>query len=76
MAGVVKIPEKILLGETDKQNDNIQISVDESIIEVGKSEKRLNIFDFSWLEPVLDDFDFVTGHSELKRRKDIPKVFY
>jgi len=76
VAGVVKIPENILLGETGKQNDNIQISVDKSTIEVGKSEKGLNIFKFSWLGPVLDDFDFVIGHSEPKRRKDISKVFY
>jgi len=76
VAGVVKIPENILLGETGKQNDNIQISVDESTIEVSQSEKELNIFHFSLFGPVLDDFDFVIGHSELKIGNDIPKVFY
>jgi len=76
VAGVVKIPENILLDETGKQNDNIQISVNKSTIKVGKSKEELNIFDFSWLGPVLDDFDFVIDHSEPKREKDISKIFY
>ena len=76
MVEVVKIPENILLDETEKQNNNIQISVDQSTIKVVKSKKRLNIFDFSWFEPVLYDFDFFIGHGEHKRGRNIPKVFY
>ena len=46
------------------------------MIEVGKSKERLSIFDFSQFRPVLDNFYFVVSHDELKRGKDISKVFY
>jgi len=35
---VIKIPENILLDEMDNENNNIQVFIDKSIIEVGKSK--------------------------------------
>ena len=47
MTRVGKVPGSILLSEIDKQNNNIQVFIDQSMIEVGKSKKQLNIFNFS-----------------------------
>jgi len=37
------------------------------MVEVGKAEERLNILDFSWYWPILDDLNFVQGHGEAFR---------
>jgi len=50
IAGIVKIPRDILL---DKVNENIQVVVDKLMIEIGKSEKKLSVFDFLWFRSIL-----------------------
>ena len=45
------------------------------LIEVCESEEGLNIFDFSWFRPILDDFDLVFGHSEAVWRENVSEVF-
>jgi len=57
-------------------NNNIQIFIDKSIIEVSKSKEELDILDFYWFRSFLDDFDFVVGHGEPRRRKNISEIFY
>jgi len=32
------------------------------MVKVGKAEERMNILDFSWYWPILDNLDFVQGH--------------
>jgi len=34
------------------------------MVEVGEAEERLNILDFLWYGPILDDLGFVQGHGE------------
>ena len=35
----------------------------------------MNILDFVWFQPILDNLDFVGGHSQAIGREHIPKVF-
>src|SRR5882724_13646158 len=46
MALIREIPRGTLVGKTHKWNCDFGISVDEVMVEVGKSKERLNIFDF------------------------------
>ena len=52
------------MGKTHKQNCDFGISINEMMVEVGKAEEILDILDFSWYWPILDDLDFVWGHGE------------
>ena len=45
------------------------------MIEVGETKERLNVPDFAWFWPILDDLDFVQGHSQAVRREHVSKVF-
>ena len=44
-------------------------------IEICESKEGLHIFDFSWFQPILDDFDLVFGHSEAIGRENVSEVF-
>ena len=52
------------VGKTCKWNCDFGISVNETMVEVGKAEERLNILDFSWYWPILYDLDFFQSHGE------------
>ena len=67
MALIGKMPGGTLAGKTCKQNCDFRISINEMMVEVGKAEERLNILDFLWYCPILDDLDFVWGHGEAFR---------
>jgi len=56
-----------LVGKTCKQNCDFRILVNEMMVEIGKAEEGLNILDFSWCWPILDDLTFVQGHGEAFR---------
>ena len=43
-------------------------------VEVGKTQERLNVLDFLWLGPIVDDFDLVIVHSEFAWSQDIAKI--
>ena len=45
------------------------------MVEVGETEEGLNVLDFVWFRPILDNLDFVGGHSQAVGREHIPKVF-
>src|SRR5882724_5798075 len=64
MALIREMPGGTLVGKTCKWNCDFGISVNEMTVEIGKAEERLNILDFSWYWPILDDLDFVQGHGE------------
>ena len=38
--------------------------MNEPSVEVGETQEGLHILDFPWFEPILDDFDLITVHSE------------
>ena len=67
MALIGEMPGGTLVGKMSKWNCDFRISVNEGMVEVGKAKERLNILDFSWYWPILDDLDFVWGHGEAFR---------
>src|SRR5882724_11133585 len=44
-------------------------------IEVGKSEERLDVFDFLGFWPILDDLDLIRGHGEAFGGQHVSEVF-
>jgi len=67
VALIREMPRGTLVGKTHKWNCDFRISMNEVMVEVGKTEERLNILDFLWYWPILDDLDFVQGHGEAFR---------
>jgi len=49
------MPGGTLVGKMHKWNCDLGISINETMVEVGKAEERLNILHFSWCWPILDD---------------------
>ena len=45
------------------------------MVEVGKTEEGLEILDFPWFQPVLNDLDFVWGHGETFQGQHVFKIF-
>jgi len=64
MALIREVPRGTLAGEMHKWNCDFGISVNEVMVELGKAEEILNILDFPWYWPILDDLEFVWGHGE------------
>jgi len=58
-----------------ERNGDFRVSENEMTIEVGKSEERLDVFDFLWFWPILDDSDLVRGHGEAFGGQHISEVF-
>src|SRR5882724_10199626 len=67
MAFIGEMPGVNLVGKTCKQNCDFGISINEMMVEVGKAKEGLNILDFLWNWPILDDLNFVWGHGEAFR---------
>jgi len=61
MALIGEMPRGTFMGKMCKWNHDFRISMKEAMAEVGKAKERLNIFDFFWYRPILNDLDFVWG---------------
>ena len=44
-------------------------------VEVSDTKEGLNVLDFAWFRPILDNLNFVGGHSQAVGREHIPEVF-
>src|SRR5882724_7379182 len=75
MALIRKVPEGTLVGEARKWNGDFGISVNEMMVEIGKTKERLNVLDFPGFWPVLDDLDFVWGHGEAFWGQHVSEIF-
>jgi len=75
LALIGKVPSGTLLGEVCEWYSDFGVSINEMLVEVGKAEEGLNVFDISGLEPILDNLDFVWGHSEAFGQQNISEVF-
>src|SRR5882672_4488147 len=75
MALIGKVPGGTLAGKMHKQNCDFGISVNETTVEVGKTEEGLNILDFLRFGPILDNMDLVQGHGEAFGRQHVSEVF-
>ena len=54
-----------------QRNDDFRVFQNETPIEIGKAQERLDIFDLLGFGRILNDLDFVRGHSEATRREYI-----
>ena len=59
MALISKVPRRTLAGKMHERNSNSRVTMDETTIKFGKAEEGLNILDFLWLGPILDNLDLV-----------------
>src|SRR5882724_1221884 len=75
MALIGEVPRGTLVGKTHKRNSDFRVSENETTIEVGTSEERLDVFDLPGFRPILDDLDLVRGHGEAFRRQHVSEVF-
>src|SRR5467141_3198581 len=75
MALIIKVPRGTLVVKTRKRNSDFRISINEMMVEVGKTEEGLNILDFPGFGPILDNLDLVRGHGEAFGRQHISEVF-
>src|SRR5882724_3799016 len=75
MALIGEMPWGTLVGKMHERDCDFRISIDETMVEVGKAKERLDILDFLWYWPILDDLDFVWGHGEAFGGQHISKVF-
>ena len=75
MTLIGEVPRNTLAGETRERNGDSRVTIYESTIEVGETKEGLNVLDFAWFRPILDDLDFVGGHSQAVGREHISEVF-
>src|SRR5882724_10554190 len=75
MALIGEVPRGTLVGKMCKWNSDFRVSKNEMTIEVGKSEERLDVFDFPGFWPILDNSDLVRGHGEAFGGQHISEVF-
>ena len=59
------------MSKMGQQNSDFRVFWNEMPIEIGKAQERLDIFDLLGFGPILNDLDFVGGHSEASQREYI-----
>src|SRR5882724_11458928 len=69
------MPWGTLAGKTCERDCDFGISIDEMTVEIGKAEEGLDVLDFSWYWPILDNLDIVRGHGEAFGRQHVSEVF-
>ena len=67
MALIGEMPGGTLAGKMREQDCDFGISINETTVEIGKAEEGLNVLDFSWNWPILDDLNFIQGPGEAFR---------
>jgi len=69
-----KIPRGTLVGKTRERDSDVGIPVNETMVEVGKSEERLNISNFPRFRPILNNLNFVGSHHKAFGRQHVSEV--
>src|SRR5882724_11567748 len=64
MALIREMPGGTLVGKMRERDCDFGISINEMTVEIGKAKEGLNVLDFLWYWPILDNLDFVWGHGE------------
>ena len=57
--------------EMGEWNGDFGVFWNKTLIEIGKAQEGLDVFDLWGFRPILNDLDFVRGHSEATWREDI-----
>src|ERR1700731_1726076 len=61
-------PRSVFLGKAGHQSDNIRVSMDKVVVEVGKPEEGLYVFNLLQSGPFLYDFNFSHVHRKSGQR--------
>ena len=64
-----EVPSSTFTSETGERNSDFRVFWNKMLIEIGKAQERLDIFDLSGFGPILNDLDFVRGHCEATQRE-------
>ncbi|KIM70394.1 hypothetical protein SCLCIDRAFT_100382, partial [Scleroderma citrinum Foug A] len=59
-----EFPRSVFAGKLHERNDNVGVVVDETMVEVRKSEEGLNVLNFPRFWPVGNGLNFLRGHRE------------
>ena len=70
-----EIPGEAFARKPSEWDSHGRISVNKSLVEVFKTEERLDVADFVRFGPILNAFDFVVSHGETLRREHVTEVF-
>ena len=74
MALLGEVPGSTFTSEMGQRNSDFRVFWNETLIEIGEAQERLDIFDLSGFRPILNDLEFVGGHSEAAWRKYIAQI--
>ncbi|KIN94366.1 hypothetical protein M404DRAFT_168524 [Pisolithus tinctorius Marx 270] len=69
-----KVPRSTLSCEASEWNDNVEVVINESSVEICKTKERLDVSHLPRLRPVTDCLNLLSGHGETRGRKNITKV--
>jgi len=64
------------VGQVGERNNNVGVIMNEAMVEVGKSEERLDVLDFAGFWPVLNSLDLLQRHGEALQREAVAQVFH
>ena len=62
-----EVPNSTLSGKACEGYSDFRVSVNDVLVEVGKTKEILNVFDLPGFRPILDNLDFVQCHGEAFR---------
>ena len=71
MALIGEVPSSTLMSEMGEWNGDFRVFQNKTPIEIGEAQKGLDVFDLSGFGPILNDLDFIRGHSEAAQREDV-----
>ena len=76
LAGGGPVPREILLSEVEERASDVGIVRDESLVEIGETKERADVFHLGGGGPTGDSVEFNWVHGQLARFDDHAEVFY
>ena len=70
-AFIGEVPSSTFTSETGEWNGEFGVFLNKMLIEIGEAQEGLDVFDLLGFGPILNDLDFVRGHSEATQREYI-----
>ena len=66
-----EVPSSTFTSEVGEWNSDFGVSQNKMPIKIGEAPEGMDVFNLSGFEPILNDLDFVRGHSEATWREDV-----
>ena len=71
VALIGEVPSSTFMSEMGEWNGDCGVFWNKTLIEIGKAQEGWDVFDLPGFRPILNDLDFVGGHSEAAQREDV-----